>query len=134
MTYDPATAYNDGYKNGYNTGFKDAMKQMSDNGEDNLSRADDIICKEFNVTMEQLHKRSRVREITEARQMAIYVRRKIFNLSFNQAGNDFGLDHSTAIYAVRQAEVLICNDKLFNMRARRVLAAVNEMKKISPPG
>ena len=133
MNCDAATAYNDGYKTGYKTGYKDAMNQITNPVDDYLKRADEIVCREFELTSEELHKRTRERKIVEARQMAIYVRRKIFNLSLIQCGNDFGLDHSTAIWAVRQAETLIINDKLFKARAQRVLELVNRMKKISEP-
>ena len=113
MTYDPGTAYNDGYKAGLKNGYKKALAEITNPVNDDLKRADDIICHEFCVTYDDLHRRTRLRHIVEARQMAMYVRRKIFNLSLHQSANDFGLNHATALWAVRQVEVLICNDKLF---------------------
>jgi hypothetical protein len=110
-------------------GNKKALAEITNPVNDVLKRADDIICHEFCVTYDDLHRRTRLRHIVEARQMAMYVRRKIFNLSLHQSANDFGLNQATALWSVRQVEVLICNDKLFKARAQRVLAAVGEIKK-----
>lgn len=135
MTYDTGKEYNDGYKAGYRNGYDAGIKLLqSPQPDDTLSRCDEAICREFGVTYDDLHRRTRLRHIVEARQMAMYVRRKIFNLSLHQSANDFGLNHATALWSVRQVEVLICNDKLFKARAQRVLAAVNDIKNFSPPG
>lgn len=128
MTYDTGQAYNDGYNAGYKNGFAAAMDQITDPMNDDLRKVDQIICREWGITYDKLHKRTRLRHIVEPRQLAIYVRRKIFNLMFSQCGNDFGLDHATAIYSVRQAETLIINDKLFKARAQRVLKFAGEIK------
>lgn len=129
MTYDTGKAYNDGYNAGYKNGFAAAMDQITDPMNDDLRKVDQIICREWGITYDELHKRTRLRHIVEPRQLAIYVRRKIFNLSLHQSANDFGLNHATALWSVRQVEVLLCNDKLFKARAQRVLAAVGEIKK-----
>ena len=47
MTYDPGTAYNDGYKAGLKNGYKKALAEITNPVNDDLKRADDIICHEF---------------------------------------------------------------------------------------
>ncbi len=42
---------------------------------------------------------------TEARQVAIYLIRKLTNLSLPDIGKEFGRDHSTILYAIRKVEV-----------------------------
>lgn len=121
MTYDPGTAYNDGYKAGLKNGYKKALAEITNPVNDDLKRADDIICHEFFVTYDDLHRRTRLRHIVEARQMAMYVRRKIFNLSLHQSANDFGLNHATAIHAVKTVRELMAMDKEFKRKASGVI-------------
>ena len=44
---------------------------------------------------------------TEARQIAIYLTRKLTNLSLPDIGKEFGRDHSTVLYAIRKVEVAL---------------------------
>ncbi len=46
---------------------------------------------------------------TEARQIAIYLIRKLTNLSLPDIGKEFGRDHSTILYAIRKVEVALKN-------------------------
>lgn len=135
MKYDVGKAYDDGYKtgfdNGYKSGYNDAMKKISSPHSEDLLKVDEIICREFSVSLDELHKRSRLRYIIDARILAIYIRKKIFNLSFKQAGDDFKLDHATAMHAVIQVENLLINDKTYKSKAQKALSEAMMIKNLS---
>ncbi len=66
------------------------------------------------------------RGTTEARQIAIYLIRKLTNLSLPDIGKEFGKDHSTILYAIRKVEVALKNgnDQLQN-NIRDITANIN---------
>ena len=45
--------------------------------------------------------------IAEARQMAMYLIRKLTNLSLPDIGREFARDHSTVLHAIRKVEVAL---------------------------
>lgn len=63
------------------------------------------VAKTFGVSPEDIRSSKRASNISNARQIAIFVAREITQLSMNLIGNEFGgRDHSTVVYAVQQVE------------------------------
>lgn len=81
-----------------------------------------------NVTPEDLRSQKRSSNISEARQVAMYIIREITDLPMVEIGQIFGgRDHSTVVYAIRQVEKKIAkeshtraivNDMIKNIRDR----------------
>ncbi len=81
-----------------------------------------------NVTPEDLRSQKRSSNISEARQVAMYIIREITDLPMVEIGQIFGgRDHSTVVYAIRQVEKkiekeshtrAIVNDMIKNIRDR----------------
>ena len=62
----------------------------------------------------------------EARQIAIYLIRKLTNLSLPDIGKEFGKDHSTILYAIRKVEVALKNgDTNLQNNIRDITANIN---------
>ena len=62
----------------------------------------------------------------EARQIAMYMIRKLTNLSLPDIGKEFGRDHSTVLYAIRKVEVALKNgDRETQDRVRDITSNVN---------
>ncbi len=62
----------------------------------------------------------------EARQMAIYLIRKLTNLSLPEIGREFGRDHSTILYAIRKVELALKNgDTATQNNIRDITANIN---------
>ena len=62
----------------------------------------------------------------EARQMAMYLIRKLTNLSLPDIGKEFGRDHSTVLYAIRKVEVALKNgDSNVQNNVRDITANIN---------
>ena len=62
------------------------------------------VCKFYSVDETVLRGTLKNKGTTEARQMAIYLIRKLTNLSLPDIGKEFARDHSTILYAIRKVE------------------------------
>ena len=65
------------------------------------------VCKFYSIDETILRGTLKNKGTTEARQMAIYLIRKLTNLSLPDIGKEFGRDHSTILYAIRKVEVAL---------------------------
>ena len=62
----------------------------------------------------------------EARQVAIYLIRKLTNLSTPDIGKELNKDHSTVIYSIRKVETALKNgDKNLQDHIRDITANIN---------
>lgn len=73
------------------------------------------VCEYFNITRDQLLSKSRVRQIVQARQIAMYeCRNLIQNCSLSTIGAELGgKDHATVLHACTTVHDLMSTDKLF---------------------
>ena len=65
------------------------------------------VCKFYSIDESVLRGTLKNKGTTEARQVAIYLIRKLTNLSLPDIGKEFGKDHSTILYAIRKVEVAL---------------------------
>ncbi len=63
------------------------------------------VCKFYSIDETVLRGTLKNKGTTEARQTAIYLIRKLTNLSLPDIGKEFGRDHSTILYAIRKVEM-----------------------------
>ena len=68
------------------------------------------VCKFYSVDEVILRGSQKTKGIAEARQVAMYLVRKLTNLSLPDIGKEFGKDHSTVLYNIRKVEVALKND------------------------
>lgn len=67
----------------------------------------ELVCKKFDVTIEQIESSSRKKQIALARQVAMYLARKVGNYSFPKIAAAFNRnDHTTVMHAVSKIEDL----------------------------
>lgn len=88
---------------------KDIFKEKSDI----LPTADVIIeevCKFYNLEPSLLRGQSRSKDISLARQIAMYQIRRMTNLSLKEIGKEFSRDHSTVLSALNRIEGLVKTD------------------------
>ena len=74
-----------------------------------IERIIEEVARTFEVTAADIKSPKRAAQISQARQVAMYVVREVTSLSYEEIGKEFGRDHSTAIYAVQQVERNIKN-------------------------
>ncbi|MDO5401580.1 MAG: chromosomal replication initiator protein DnaA [Eubacteriales bacterium] len=65
------------------------------------------VCKFYNVDESVLRGTQKNKGTAEARQVAMYLMRKLTNLSLPDIGKEFGRDHTTVLYAVRKVEATL---------------------------
>jgi len=70
------------------------------------------VAKTFNVAVEDIRPKKRNSEVTEARQIAMYILRETTQLSQKAIGAEFsGRDHTTVIYAISTVKDLMATDQ-----------------------
>ena len=65
------------------------------------------VCKFYSIDETVLRGTLKNKGTSEARQIAIYLIRKLTNLSLPDIGKEFGKDHSTILYCIRKVEVAL---------------------------
>ena len=84
------------------------------------------VCKFYNVDENVLRGTLKSKGVAEARQVAMYLVRKLTNLSLPDIGTEFGKDHSTVHYAIRKVEVELKNgNETLQNNIRDITANIN---------
>ena len=84
------------------------------------------VCKFYSIDEAVIRGTQKNKGTAEARQVAMYLIRKLTNLSLPDIGKEFARDHSTVLYAVRKVEALLKKDNT-NMQnnIRDITANIN---------
>ena len=84
------------------------------------------VCKFYSVDEVALRGTQKSKGIAEPRQIAMYLVRKLTNLSLPDIGREFGKDHSTALYNIRKVEnALKLGDTELQNNIRDITANIN---------
>ena len=84
------------------------------------------VCKFYSVDETVLRGTQRNRGVAEARQMSMYLIRKLTNLSLPDIGNEFAKDHTTVMHAIRKVEAALkSGDKATQDTVRDITANIN---------
>lgn len=79
-----------------------------------IDKVQKVVCDYFNITRDDLHSKTRKRQIVQARQIAMYVSRNLLNCSLATIGAEIGgKDHATVLHACTTVSDLISTDKSF---------------------
>lgn len=81
----------------------------------------DAVCEEFGVTTEQILSLSRQKEVVQARQVGMYLTRKMLNKSLIEIGNCFGgRTHATVLHAISCVKDEMSVAPVFNRQVKRL--------------
>ena len=84
------------------------------------------VCKFYSVDETVLRGTQRNRGVAEARQMSMYLIRKLTNLSLPDIGNEFAKDHTTVLHAIRKVETALkTGDVTMQNSVRDITANIN---------
>ena len=84
------------------------------------------VCKFYSIDEAVLRGSLKNKGTAEARQIAIYLIRKLTNLSLPDIGKEFGRDHSTILYAIRKVEMeLKKGNNILQDNIRDITANIN---------
>ena len=86
------------------------------------------VCKFYNVDEIILRGSQRTKNVAEARQIAMYLIRKLTNLSLPDIGQEFAKDHTTVLHSIRKVESdLAKGDTGLQNNIRDITANINSM-------
>ncbi len=77
----------------------------------NFEMVTQAVCSYFNLETDVLFTKSRKREISDARQIVMYLAKKMVGMSLKSIGTKLGRTHATVIYACRNIEERLPIDK-----------------------
>ena len=84
------------------------------------------VCRFYSVDENILRGTQKTKGITEARQVSMYLIRKLTNLSLPDIGKEFGKDHSTILYSIKKVEsMLAAGDTVLQDHIRDITANIN---------
>ena len=86
----------------------------------------EYICRYYDVDEEQVRGQGRKRDLMEARQTAMYLIRRMTNLSLNDIGKEFGdRDHSTILHSLDKVESTMRSDPAFAEKVKEITTNIN---------
>jgi len=92
--------------------IKNFVKQI--NKEITVDFIQNLVADHFEVTVDKLQGKTRKRSIVIARQLSMYLAKKMTNQSLKAIGENFGgRDHSTVIYSCKAVQDLLDTDMIF---------------------
>ena len=110
------------------TVFK-AVKAMFKDRSDIVPTADviiDEVCKFYNIDTDALRGQGRTKDISLARQIAMYQIRSMTNLSLKEIGKEFdGRDHTTVLHSIDRIEKMVKNDPDIKEIIKDITANIN---------
>ena len=108
-----------------------AIQDMSSSS-DFLITSDSIlkeICRYFRLEEDQIIGQSKSRDLVTARQIAMYLIRRMTSLSLVEIGDAFGgRDHSTVLHSIDKVEDKMKRDTAFADTVRSIIANINSKK------
>jgi chromosomal replication initiator protein len=110
-------------------------KLRNDVGTDPKSRAlsitsiQQIVAKEWGVTPEGLRSKTRTKNLTLPRQIAMFLTRELLNTQLMEIGNAFGgRDHSTVIHSIDKITTALATDTVFKTQVDKVKNVLESMR------
>jgi chromosomal replication initiator protein len=93
----------------------------------NVDGIQKVICDFFGLKLADLKSKRRTREISNARQIAMYVCKQLTNLSLSEIGSSFGgKDHATVIYACKQVEEKRQREETLNKMIENIIKRLKQ--------
>ena len=106
-----------------------AVKDMFKDRSDIVPTADviiDEVCKFYNIDPDALRGQSRTKDVSLARQIAMYQIRSMTNLSLKEIGKEFeGRDHTTVLHSIDRVEKMVKEDPEIKEIIKDITANIN---------
>ena len=81
----------------------------------------------YSISASDIRSNKRAAQISVARQAAVYIVREITQMSMAAIGEEFGgRDHSTIVYALRQAEKNMAEDGKYRARSEDIIKNIRD--------
>lgn len=85
-----------------------------DNQEISIESIKHLVAKHFELTVEKLQSKTRLREVVVARQLSMYIAKNFTDSSLKTIGDSFGgRDHTTVLHSLKTVQDMMDTDELF---------------------
>lgn len=109
---------------------KRALKDMisvREMGEITVDRIQKKVANTYNISFSDMKSKKRAKNIAFPRQIAMFLTRKLTDLSTTEIGNEFGgKDHSTVIHAISRISEKYEKDEMFRYKIDRIIKEIRE--------
>lgn len=86
----------------------------------------DEVARTFGVSSEVIYSKRQTAQITEMRQMAMFIIREMLNMSTKLIGREFGRDHSTVVYSLSKFQERYNSDSNVRLTVSNIIQNVRE--------
>jgi chromosomal replication initiator protein len=87
------------------------------------------VAKEWGVTTEGLRSKTRTKNLTVPRQVAMYLMRELLGMQLVEIGSAFGgRDHSTVIHSLERVGEMMTEEPSFGQRVAKIQAALESLR------
>ncbi|MEW6002023.1 MAG: chromosomal replication initiator protein DnaA [Nitrospirota bacterium] len=85
-----------------------------------------VVCEHFGLKLADMKVKKRTKEVAFPRQVAMYLTKKLTEMSLSDIGKNFGgKDHATVIYGCKQVEDRMAKDDVFSRMIENLLRKIN---------
>ena len=105
---------------------KEAYRKLKNRLNDEI-RAENIMRIVSRMSSIDIKERTRLRRVTELRQITFYLLHRKTRMSYQKIGNFFGLTHATVLHGVKLVKVLIETDRNFNQKYGLIINTINHI-------
>ncbi len=85
-----------------------------DDQEISIDSIKQLVANHFELTIDKLHSKTRLREVVMARQLSMYIAKKFTDSSLKSIGESFGgRDHTTVMHSLKTVQDMMDTDELF---------------------
>ena len=86
------------------------------------------VCKVYNVSVRDVRGQKRKQEISEARQMSMYIVKEVCGLTMKDIGSEFdGRDHSSVVYTINKVNERIKKDSFYRDTVEDIIKNIKTM-------
>lgn len=86
----------------------------------------DEVSRTTGVSVEDIYSKKRTSNISNARKMCVYVLRQVTDLSYEEIGKEFNIDHSSVIYNIRIIEEKMATDSVLNSQVSDIINNIRD--------
>ncbi|WP_101773770.1 chromosomal replication initiator protein DnaA [Peptostreptococcus faecalis] len=108
---------------------KEALKDILvsyNTKEINMLRIKEMVADAYNVSVDDLNSKRRTKNIAFPRQVAMYLARKMLDISLPGIGEEFGgRDHTTVMHAIKKIEDEISKNELTKVKIEKITSDLN---------
>ena len=88
-----------------------------------------VIAENYQISVSELKGRNKTKKFIIPRQIAIYIARKITEISYTELGDEFGKDHSTIMYNYQKIEDEIKVNPILDQKIDLYIKQIKSYKK-----